>query len=235
MARLPRLSMPDVPHHIILWGHNHQPIVIDDEDRQQWLALLRDGAVTERVDVHGWALLSQHLHLLITPRTASGLARFMQALSRRYSAAFNRRHGRQGTLWEGRYRCGLVQPSGVLLDVLLFIETHPWRSGEVEQVADPSWSSLDHHLGRRRDPLIHDGMPWWALGNTPFERELAWAKRLHEGLPADDLQRIAQRARRGWPHGDPGFLDLVTQTTGLSAQPRPRGRPRLTESGLAPE
>ena len=235
MARLPRRSMPDVPHHIILWGHNRQPIALDDEDRLQWLALLRDAAVTERVDVHGWALMAAHLHLLITPHSESGLSRFMQTLSRRYSAVFNRRHGRQGTLWEGRYRCGLVQASGVLLDVLLFIESHPWRSGEVEQVADSAWSSLDHHLGRRRDPLIRDGAAWWSLGNTPFERELAWARRLHEGLPQSTLQLIAQRARRGWPHGDDAFLAQVAQSTGRAAQPRPRGRPRSALAAHAPK
>ena len=97
MARLPRLVIPGLPHHLIQRGHNRQPIVLDDEDRRQFLALLREAAVNQRVALHAYVLMDNHLHLLATPETPEGLSRMMQSLGRRYVAAFNQRHGRSGT------------------------------------------------------------------------------------------------------------------------------------------
>ena len=98
MARLPRLSIAGLAHHVIQRGHNRQPIFLDDEDRLAYLAALRESAALHRVAVHAYVLMNDHLHLLVTPPTAEALSKMLQAIGRRYVAAFNRRHGRIGTL-----------------------------------------------------------------------------------------------------------------------------------------
>ena len=226
MARLPRLTLSGQPHHVIQWGHNRQAIVLDDADRTQWLSLLRDSLATYRVALHAWALLDPHFHLLLTPETSDGLSQALQSLGRRYAAYFNRRHGRSGALWEGRFRAGLVEPGESQLQVMQLIEQHAWRSGLSAAPEVSPWSSLDHHLGRVRDALISDGQVWWSLGNTPFEREGAWRRRLEEGQLPAVVQAAAQAARRGKPWGSPSYLQHMAQALGVAVVARPVGRPK---------
>ena len=228
MARLPRIVVAGHAHHVLQRGHDGCPIVRDDEDRRHWLALLRDAVATQRIRLHAWVLLDDHFHLVATPPQAEALGRMMQSLTRRHAAAFNRRHARRGTLWEGRYRASLVQPGAWLLDALVHVEHHPVRAGFVQEAADWAWSSAQHHLGMVRDPALGEATAWWALGNTPFEREVAWQRRLAEGPDARTVLRITNATRRGWPIGDPDFLQTLQASVAQPLAPRPRGRPPRT-------
>jgi len=225
MARLLRLALAGHPHLAAQRGHDQGVIVRDDADRQAWLALLRDAAVTQRVDLHAWALLDGEFLLVATPSSPEGLSRLMQALARRHAAAFNRRHGRSGTLWDGRFRAALLQPGGWLADAMLMVELQPVRAGLVADPAEWPWSSLRHHLGAQRDPGITECGAWWALGNTPFDREAAWRRRVAEGLAALRLARLSTGLRRGWPVGEPDFLAALQAQVAKPLSPRPRGRP----------
>jgi putative transposase len=226
MARLPRISLPGQAHHVVQRGHNRQPIVVDDVDRTVWRHLLADAAVTNRVDVHAWVLLDDHFHLVASPAEPHALGRMMQALARRHAAEFNRRHGRSGTLWDGRFRSSLVQAGHWVLDCMIFLEAHAARhQGSLEQALQAPWSSVGHHLGRHRDALIVEAPAWWGLGNTPFEREAAWRTRLEALLSPDVVGRITQASRRGWPLGDEAYLAQLEPAIGRSVVPRPRGRP----------
>jgi len=231
MARLTRLTLAGLPHHVMQIGNNRQPIFVDDDDRLAWCAHLREASLVARVDVHAYVLLDNHVHLLATPReTAEALSTMMQSLGRRYVAAFNKRHGRTGTLWEGRFRAALVDPDESLLACMRYIDSHPQRSGLCSDAADYRWSSCAHHLGRRRDPLIVDHARFWALGNTPFEREGAFRDFMDEGVSPREALAISQATRRGWPiAGASGQLRLASQL-GREIVPRPRGRPRRVEA-----
>lgn len=225
MARLPRIVIAGHAHHVLQRGHDGGPIVRDDEDRRRWLALLRDAVASQRVSLHAWVLLDDHFHLVATPPEAQALGRMVQSLTRRHAAAFNRRHARRGTLWEGRYRASLVQPGAWLADALVYVEQHPARAGLVSAAADWTWSSAQHHLGMVRDPALGEAAAWWALGNTPFEREASWQRRLTEGLDERTVLRITNATRRGWPIGEPDFLAALQATVPQRLAPRPRGRP----------
>jgi len=234
MARLVRLSLAGLPHHVMQIGNNRQPIFLDDEDRQAWCGHLREASLVARVDIHAYVLLDNHIHLLATPRErAEGLSTMMQSLGRRYVAAFNRRHGRSGTLWEGRFRASLVDPEEQLLPCMRYIDTHPQRSGLCSDPADYRWSSCAHHLGRRRDPLIVDHARYWALGNTPFEREGAFRGFLEEGVTAREAQAISTATRRGWPIAGQEARARLSAQLGCDIAPRPRGRPRRAEKTAA--
>ena len=225
MARLPRLALAGHAHLVSLYGHSAQPVFVDDDDRRLFVAALREAALQQQVAVHAYVLLADHVHLLLTPSTAAGLGALMQGLGRRYGAGFNRRHGRHGTLWDGRYRATVVQPGARLLEAMLFIDHHPVRSAGALLAADYAWSSARHHLGLVRDPLVSEGSAWWPLGNTPFEREAAYRRLLDEGLSAARAAALADAVRKGWALGDAAFIKGLSGQTALDL----RGGPRKIE------
>lgn len=238
MARMPRLSGADWPHLLVQRAHEGQAIVRDDTDVSMLLATLKEAAREESVAVHAYVIAIDHFHLLATPSSDEGLSRMVQSVGRRYVAAHNRRHDRQGGLWSGRYRCTVVEAARYLLDAMVFVEEHAVRAGDAQHLGEDRWSSVGHHLGLRVDPLIQDHPLFWALGNTPFEREAVWRKRLQEGLPAKRLAELSQAMHKGWALGSPEFLQKVQAALGRHVQPRPRGRPPRqgqAPSGHAPE
>jgi putative transposase len=149
MARLPRLTLTDYPHHVILRGNNRQMIFSGESDMQRMLGLLEEHGVAQGVDVHAYVLMANHLHLLLTPRRDGALSLMMQAVGRSYVRAFNQAHGRTGTLWEGRYRSSLIQTERYLLTCMAYIDLNPVRAGLVEAPEDYPWSSHTHYTGRQ--------------------------------------------------------------------------------------
>ena len=229
MARLPRLAVSSALHLVMLRGHDGRPIAVDDIDRQSLLAALREAAFAERVAVHAYVLLDSELHALATPPEAASLSRWLQGFGRRYVAAFNRRHRRQGTLWAGRFHASVVDPAW-LLDAIVHVERLPVQAHLADSAVAWPWSSAPAHVGQRRDALISDHPDYWALGNTPFERELAHADRLKEGLPDALDARFDQAVRRGRAVGSPAFLTALSDRLGRSTVARPRGRPRRSKA-----
>jgi putative transposase len=226
MARQPRLAVGGHPHLVVQRGHNRQAVFLDDEDRRAYLAALHEAARTHRVAVLAYTLADDHVHLLLTPQDDAALSRVMQSLGRRYVAHFNRRHGRSGTLWDGRFRAAPLDAATLLLPALLFVDGHAGRTGRTNAPGDEPWSSAGHHLGRRRDPLLTDATAYWQLGNTPFERESRYAQLLAEGLGSAELARFVQAARGGWALGDRAYQSALAGTLARPVVARPRGRPK---------
>lgn len=228
MARLPRLAVAGLAHHIIQRGHNRQPVFRDDEDRRTYLAALREAAALQRVAVHAYVLMDDHVHLLVTPPTAEALSKMLQAIGRRYVSAFNRRHDRIGTLWDGRFRATVLEDGPHVLTCMRYIEQNPLRLIPPTAAADHPWSSAAHHLGQRRDPLLTDHALFWTLGNTPFERELAWRGLLDEPLGGAEVRAHTDSALKGWALGSGAFLASIGAAIERPMAPRPRGRPPRT-------
>ena len=226
MARSRRLVLAGELHHVMQRGHNRQSVFADDRDRETFLAMLREAAAQYGVAVHAYALLDAEVHLLATPREAASLSRLMQSMGRRYVAAFNHRHGRSGTLWEGRFRASVIDGAAMGVQATLYVETLPVRAGRVSLAGDWPWSSAAHHLGHRRDPLVVEHPAYWALGNTPFERELAHADMIREGVSTAQAERLERAVFQGRAVGSPSYGVAVAERTGQPVQPRPRGRPR---------
>ena len=225
MARLPRLCLPGLPHLMRQRGHRDAAVFLDDTDRQTYPAALREAAALQRLPVHAYALLRSEVRLLITPDQPDSLGRLLQSVGRRYGAAFNRRHGRSGGLWEGRFRATVVEPGLELLGAMGWVEGAPHRAGLVVRAQDWPWSSARHHLGQAREPWLVDPAEYWALGNTPFDRETVWQRQLEEGQGEAQAQRFDDASRRGWPLGSGAFLAQVAASTDRPVSPRPRGRP----------
>lgn len=226
MARLPRLTVPNLPHHVIHRGNNRAPIFVDAADYERMLALLAEFAPRERVAIHSYVLMSNHLHLLATPATAEGLPKLMQAVGRSYVQGFNRRHHRSGTLWEGRYRATAIQTERYLFACMAYIDLHPVRAGMVARPEDYPWSSYLHYRGLRADKLLTPHPLWWQLGNTPFEREARYAALVSAGLSDPSIAEMTEATLKGWALGEPGFVaELQSRTPRRLTRARP-GRPQ---------
>lgn len=225
MARLPRLTVPGYPHHVIQRGNNRQTIFVDDTDREFMLALLSEHAPVCRVAIHAYVLMGNHLHLLVTPEIADGLLKLMQAVGRRYVRHFNDRHRRTGTLWEGRYRSTVIDTERYLLACMAYIDLNPVRAGLVALARDYSWSSHAHYIGQRQDRLVTPHALWWTLGNTPFAREAAYADMVHAGLSVAQQTALTDATLRGWALGSDVFVAQLQAHTERRTGPQRPGRP----------
>ena len=225
MARLPRLTLPGYPHHVIQRGNNRQPIFASTADYQMLLALLDENARKFGVALHAYVLMGNHFHLLATPQTADGLPQMMQAVGRRYVRYFNDTQKRSGTLWEGRYKSTLIQSERYLLACMAYIDLNPVRAGMVLQAQDYPWSSHGHYTGLRIDKLITPHPLVWALGNTPFAREAAYAELVQSGINPVQETALTDSALSGWALGEPDFVaDLQKRTERRVSKASP-GRP----------
>lgn len=225
MARLPRLTLPGYPHHVIQRGNNRQEVFTSAQDYQTFLYLLRESARAFEVDVHAYVLMSNHFHLLLTPRTAEGLPLMMQAVGRRYVRYFNDLHSRTGTLWEGRYRSTVIEAERHLLPCMTYLDLNPVRAGLVAQAADYLWSSYGHYTGQRIDKLILPHPLFWSLGNTPFAREAAYADMVQIGLNSVQKNDLTDSALNGWALGSVEFVDELQKKTTRRLTKASSGRP----------
>lgn len=225
MARLPRLSIAAYPHHVVQRGNNGQAIFLSDQDRLQMLDLLESQAQLCEVAVHAYVLMDNHFHLLLTPRTEDGLSRLMQAIGRRYVRYFNDRHGRTGTLWEGRYKSTLLEAETYLLACMAYIDLNPVRTGLVGQARDYPWSSHAHYAGLRGDRLVTPHPLYWGLGNTPFAREAAYTRLVQEGLSLSQQQALTESVLKGWALGSPAFVAELQKKTPRRLSKSRAGRP----------
>ena len=214
MARLPRLTVTDYPHHVILRGNNRQDIFKTPTDFERMHELLLIHSQEQQVEVHSYVFMSNHLHLLLTPRVDQALPKMMQAVGRSYVRYFNQKHGRTGTLWEGRYRATLIQAERYLLACMVYIDLNPVRAHMVEQPLDYRWSSHSQYVGPRSDRLVTPHALYWALGNTPFSREAAYAELVQAGVSRDQQSALINATLKAWALGDDAFMQqLEGQTT----------------------
>ena len=225
MARLPRLTVPGYPHHIIQRGNNRQAIFASSRDYQALLDLLHDNAKKFDVAIHAYVLMTNHFHLLVTPKTGDGLPQMMQAVGRSYVRYFNDSQKRSGTLWEGRYKSTLIQTDRYLLACMAYIDLNPVRGGLVALPADYSWSSYGHYTGLRVDKLITPHPLVWDLGNTPFAREAAYADLVRGGISEQQKDDLTQSALSGWALGEPDFVADLQKLTDRRVARGSAGRP----------
>ena len=225
MARLPRLTVAGYPHHVIQRGNDRQAIVRDDQDRQRLLDLWTEHAKTFKVAIHAWVIMDNHFHLLATPETQEGLPQMMQAVGRGYVRYFNLRHKRTGTLWEGRYRSNLIESERYLLACMVYIDLNPVRAGMVVRPEDYRWSSYRHSIGQSGDKLVTPHALYWALGNTPFAREAAYAALVQTGLSEQQRVELTKTALSGWALGSEAFVRELGLGTARRLVPGKAGRP----------
>ena len=231
MSRLGRYFLPGLPFHVIQRGNNRQPIFFAPEDYRLYLAWLGDAAAALKVKVHAYVLMTNHVHLLLTPATESGIPRLMQRLGRLYVGHVNKTYGRTGTLWEGRYRAAPIEADAYLLACYRYIELNPVRARVTRKPETYPWSSYGAHaLGEAPSgaagALIRDHATYLALGKDAKARQKAYRGLFRAALPRHVIDELRAATNGGWALGGDRFKAKVARAAGRRASPLPPGRPR---------
>jgi putative transposase len=197
MPRLPRPIVPGQPLHIVQRGNNRTQTFIDRRDYSVYLALLQLTRKRTGCAIHAYVLMKNHIHLLVTPETKQSPARMMQGLGRWYVRYFNERHGRTGTLWEGRYRSTLIDSERYFLACARYIELNPVRAGIVADPAEFEWSSFRGNAFGEGGHLLTPHQTYRALGASTAERQAAYRALFDVPLGANVVEGLRSAAKRG--------------------------------------
>ena len=191
MPRIPRVIIPSVPLHITQRGVDRCPTFLAADDFAFYRWLLREASLAASCAVHSYALMTNHVHLLVTPRDARGPAHLMRSLGMRYVRYFNDRYRRTGTLWEGRFRSVLVDSSAHLFACYRYIELNPVHAGMVGAPDHYEWSSYACNARGDDDPAVTHHPLYLALAGSPGARCVAY-----RALFAAQLEESAVAALR---------------------------------------
>lgn len=225
MARHPRPDLAGIPQHIVQRGNNRLPCFLDDEDRQRYLQCLLDALLRFGCQLHAFVLMDNHVHLLLTPGEAGAVSRLMHTFARNYAGRFNQRHGRTGTLWEGRYKACLIDSEDYFLACSRYIELNPVRAWIAAQPLEYPWSSHRCNAAGAQDPLLTPHACYLALGPNAGTRASAYRALFEEALPAALVAEIRHYLQQQKALGSDRFRAWVQARTGRFATARPPGRP----------
>lgn len=190
MPRSLRIQLSDVTQHICHRGHNRGDIFRTDGDRCLYLEFAREAAERCQAEIHGYALMTNHIHFLTTPRQPTAIVRMMQTLGSRYARYFNRRYQRTGGVFEDRYHATIVDDERYWVACLRYIELNPVRAGIVKTADEYRWSSHQANAFGWRDPIVTAHRRYLELGATGAERQQAWRSMCSEALSTEELDRI---------------------------------------------
>jgi len=235
MPRVRRYEVTDIPQHVVQRGNNRQATFFQDEDYCHYLAWLGEAAAREGCEIHAYVLMTNHVHLLVTPRRPMAIGKVMQSVGRRYVRHVNGSYGRTGTLWEGRYRASLVATGEYLMSCFRYIELNPVRACIVRDPADYPWSSYRRNAWVRPDTLLTEHGEYAALGATREVRAAAYRELFRSEI---DPGLLAQLRRDLWecrPFGSERFKDEIEAALGRRVRPGKAGRPKLREDPDQPE
>ncbi len=225
MARLPRLCLAETLTYVRQYAVQGLTVFDEAEVCDTFVQMLLQAVPEHEVALHGFALTPGRYDLLLTPASPSAVPRLLQSLGRRFVRYYNLRQRRQGVLWRQRYRSTLVAP-GWGLTCSRYIDTLPGQLGLVDVPEHYPWSSAGVWLGQAQPQQRLTPMSaYWALANTPYERQSAYRAWLEQPLTAEDKQRIDAAVEKGWPLGEPAWLAQLQARAQRRLQPLQRGRP----------
>lgn len=174
MPRRPRVHIDGVPLHIVQRGHNRQPCFFAEEDYFAYLHWLAEALKEAQAALHAYALMTNHVHLLLTPERAEAVPKLVISLGRRYAHYINTTYRRTGTLWDSRYKSSLIQAETYLLSCMRYIELNPVRAAMVEDPAPYRWTSYRSNALGEASALVTPHPVYLQLGATDAARRSAY-------------------------------------------------------------
>jgi putative transposase len=227
MARLPGVCLPVVPLHVIQRFNNRQACFASGSDFAAYVSWLQEYAEKFCVDIHAWVFMTNHVHLLVSPKTTSGVSKMMQSLGQRYVRYFNYTYRRTGTLWEGRYNSCILEADNYLLACQRYIKPNPVRTGMVDSPVVYKCSSY-HANGLGIAGMIHTPHPaYLLLGRDRQVRNKAYRELFKAHIDVDEIALFRDSTNKGLAIGNDRFKREVEQLTGLRVTERKRGpKPR---------
>jgi putative transposase len=212
MPRKPRMYLADVPSHIVQRGNDREACFFEQDNYRFYLQCLGEACRRYAVSLHAYVLMTNHVHLLMTPSTAEGVSRVMQLVGNRYVQYINRSYGRTGTLWEGRHRSSLVDAEHYLLRCYRYIELNPVRAKIVSHPGEYRWSSCRHHTMGEENRLIADHETFVRLGASARARQDAYRALLSESLDPRHIRCIRESTSFSMPLGDERFRSNIEKS-----------------------
>jgi len=226
MPRKPRFYLPGVPAHVVQRGHNREAVFFEDADYLAYLQWLSEASQKYDCSIHAYCLMTNHVHLLVSPATADGITRLMQYLGRHYVPYVNHKYGKSGSLWEGRYKASLVNAEDYLLACMRYIELNPVAADMVQTAGDYRWSSYRCNAHDETNALVRPHEIYTALGKGQ-DRLAAYQSifSAHQDTLDATNDEIREASQTGTPLGNDRFQKQITKTLGQKTGQSRRGRP----------
>ncbi len=229
MPRQPRYFIPDLPQHVITRGVDRQAVFFQAEDYALYKRALIEAAEASQCHIHAYVLMTNHVHLLVTPLKKRSLPLMMQAMGRNYVQRLNPRYNRSGTLWEGRYKASLVQDERYFLACQRYIELNPVRAALVDSPGQYPYSSYAFNAAGKSDSLLTPHQTYLALHGKPQRRQKAYRSLFSDVLTNDQLSQIRNCTNAGAVIGNDRFRKQIELMLGRSVPTGKIGRPRKVE------
>jgi putative transposase len=226
MPRKPRMYLPGVPCHVIQRGNNREATFFSDQDYQYYLECLSDAVTRYGVDVHAYVLMTNHVHLLMSPQKKDSISLTMQSVGRRYVQYINKVYRRTGTLWESRHKASIVDAAHYLIACSRYIELNPVAANMVSHPAEYRWSSYRCNAHGQACSLIRPHQLYLDMGHCNRDRQKAYADLFKSALDKKDVDVIRNAARFSMPTGDNRFKAQIEKALNRKLGYAHRGRPR---------
>ena len=211
MPRRPRLLAADIPMHIIQRGNNRNNCFFSNNDYLTYLGMLGEAADSSRCEIHAYVLMTNHVHLLITPLNENSAPSLMKSVGERYVQFINRRYARAGTLWQGRYRSCLVQDERYFMVCQRYIEMNPVRASMVSNPGLYGWSSYRTYAYGDINPLLTPHSLVTDLGLNTTARQLAYRELFDEVIPAKTINQLRDATNNNFSFGDDAFAERMSK------------------------
>ena len=225
MPRKPRFYLPGASVHAVQRGHNKSAIFFDDFDYLEYLSCLKQAADACGCAIHAYVLMTNHVHLLLTPEESASTSRLFQGLGRHYVPYINETYGRRGSLWEGRYKATIVQSQAYLLTCQRYIEMNPVRAGMVDHPAQYRWSSYSANALGVSNPILSKHAEYQLLGRSADDRQSAYRGLFDAPLGAEEMALQRSALQTGTPLGNDRFRSQIEAVSGRKVGFLRRGRP----------
>jgi putative transposase len=214
MPRRPRVVVPGQPLHIIQRGVNREPIFFASDDYWRYLHDLKLAMALNNCDVHAYVLMTNHVHIIATGHHAKSVAGMMQSLGRRYVRFINLVYERTGTLWEGRFKSGLIDSEDYLLACYRYVELNPLRAGMVDHPARYPWSSYHHNARGKYNDLVSPHDVYQSLAKTDTQRLSRYSALFEQDIDSATLEKIRIGTQRDSFIGNDSFKDKIEKRLG---------------------
>jgi putative transposase len=225
MPRKKRFYQPNVPVHVFQRGHNSEPVFLEDKDYLGYLRFLKASSDALGCLVHAYVLMTNHVHLLVTPKTADSISLLFQNIGRQFVPYINKTYRRRGSLWEGRHKGNILESEAYLLICMRYIEMNPVRAGMVEYPAQYRWSSYAANALGVDNAIIKPHEVYLTLGKTLEERQTTYRELFETAIHSDELDLIRSSLHSGTPIGSNRFKQKIEAVVGGSVGFSKRGRP----------
>lgn len=216
MARRPRFCPAGYPVHVVQRGNNRQICFAKESDLAAYTKWLGESAEKFEVQIHGWVLMTNHVHLLLTPQHDSGVSKLLQSLGRRYVRHFNYAYQRTGTLFEGRFKSSVVQQEEYFLNCLRYIELNPVRAGMVKDPGDYKWSSYRAHAFGVRPSMWTPHEQYLKQGENEMQRRSNYRDWVQNAMSTEVVSKIRHCINTGLVLGNDKFRDQVRELHGYA-------------------